>query len=262
MIYVQTEEGKVDIFSTLIGVEPHKKDDVLKKPISKKNYIICFTERAGSTMLCSLLKKTGFLGIPEEYVNPRGVMQHYLKQYPALDTLQYFDLLRRNQVSPNCVFGMKTSFPDFEPLLAEGIVAKLLSPIKFIYLTRQDIILQAISSYVARHSGLWHAFKNQSESQSVSQAIKYEETKILKLVDKLILERLQWERFFTLYSIEPLRITYEGILEDTNKTVQSILAFMDEKINTQIDLKMSETSKIGGERNKAWAKRIRAKYVL
>lgn len=261
MIYVETDQGKVDIFSTVRDLNQDQKS-ILQKPKSKKNYIICFTARSGSTMLCSILKKTGLLGTPEEFINPRGVMQSYLKQYPALDTLQYFDLLRRDQVSPNGVFGMKTSFPDFEPLLDQGIVAKLLSPVKFIYLTRQDVILQAISAYVARRSGRWHNIKNQSNGQSVFQDIEYEETEILKLVDKFILERLKWEKFFTLYSIEPLRITYESVVKNPNNNVKNICAFMDEEINIKIDLGMSETSKVGGEINQTWANRIRARYVL
>ena len=261
MIYVKTNEGKVDIFSTVAKPLIHdKKSENYTK--SKMNYVICITERSGSTMLSSLLKKTDVLGIPEEYINARGVMQKYLRQFPSSDIYQYFDWLRCKQISPNQVFGMKTSFSDFEPLLNEGIVSKLFNPVKFVYLTRRDIVLQAISSYIARCSGQWHIYKSKSDNQLALDDIEYDELRILKLVDKLIHERLQWERFFSLYSIEPLRITYEDVLEDAKNSVQIILAFMGEKMNTQVDLEMSETSKIGGERNQVWADRIRAKYVL
>ncbi len=255
MIFVDSESGKVDIFSTVLQ-DCHQ--NLEQRSISRKNYIICFTERSGSTMLCSLLKETGVLGMPEEYINPRDVMQSYLEKYRVSDISQYINILRHCQVCENGIFGMKTCFMDFEPLINQQIIGRSINPVKFIYLTRQDIILQAISAHVARSSGVWHV----AESGIAEPECEYDETAILNHVDRLLYERSQWERFFSFYSVEPLRITYEEVLENVEGVIKKILSFLGEDVQINVALSMAATQKIGGERNQAWADRIRSKYVL
>jgi LPS sulfotransferase NodH len=252
MIYVTNEIGKVDVFST-IAVKIKKRK---KGRISKKNYILCITERSGSTMFCSLLQQTNSLGMPDEYLNPRGVMQYYLEQYPVDNIVNYFDLLRRHQASGNRVFGIKTNYIDFEILVKEKLIGNLLEPVKFIYLTRQDILLQAISSYIARQSGKWHSFVDEEDNIS-SQDICYNEEEIIQITNNLLLERAQWELFFNLHSIKPLRITYEDILADTEGSIRDVAKFIGVRIKTKVNLNMSKTQKLGDLRNQEWADRIR-----
>lgn len=249
-----------DIFNEI--TETVRDEALYQKPKSLNNYIICFTERCGSTMLCSLIKKTNCLGIPDEYINPRGVAQMYLQKYPAKDIFQYFDLLRRNQVT-NDVFGMKTSFYDINFLLERGIVGELLSPVKFIYMTRHNVIQQAISSYRARNSNMWHIYKNQSISFE-QPVIEYNELEILSHVESRLKERLQWENFFTLYSINPLRITYEDVLENPQKVLQKIAHFViGEDIIIDIDLTMADTEKITPlDVSQVWADKLQARFKL
>lgn len=260
MIYIDTEQGKVDIFSTASS-DFQLADE---QTISSKNYVICFTERSGSTMLCSILKATGVLGMPEEYLNPRGSIQLFLDKYPASNILQYFDALRRHQISTNGVFGIKTCFIDFEPLINHQMISKLLNPVKFIYLMRKDIVLQAISAYVARCSGIWHLTEDGiiTDGQEIKSDCEYDEAAILSHVDRLIYERMQWERFFALYSIDPLRVAYEEVLEEPEKLVRHIAKFLGEDISIRVGLDMSATRKIGGGRNQEWAEQIRSKFVL
>ncbi|CAD5946489.1 Stf0 family sulfotransferase [Planktothrix agardhii] len=249
-----------DVFNEI--TETVKEEVIDKKPKSLKNYIICFTERCGSTMLCSLIKETNLLGMPDEYINPRGVVQTYLKKYPAKDVFQYFDLLRRNQVT-NDIFGMKTCFYDLNFLLERGIVGELLSPVKFIYMTRHNVIQQAISSYRARKSNIWHLYKNRSIS-SEQPVIEYDELAILSHVESRLKERLQWENFFTLYSVNPLRITYEDVLENPQKVLQKIANFViGEDSIIDIDLTMADTEKVTPlDVSQAWADKLQARFKL
>ena len=225
MIYIQTDQGKIDIFSTIKNID-RQTNETHEKQKSHNNYVICMTARSGSTMLCSLLKKTNLLGLPDEYINPRGVMQLYLKRFPSENIFDYFDKLRRNQISPNGVFGMKTNLPDFRVLINNSLVGKLLKPVKFIYLDRNDIILQAISVYLASKTGIWHLKNNQvNEFKTDIDDIDFDEQKILEIMERLIVQRLEWEKFFNLYSIEPLRITYEKVLKMSIKPYNKLVIF-------------------------------------
>lgn len=259
MIYVNTDQGKVDIFSTSINIE-NKNENSSRKPKSHNNYIICMTARSGSTMFCSLLEKTQLLGYPDEYLNSRGVIQMYLKKFPSHNIFDYFDRLRCHQVTPNGVFGMKTNYLDFKPLLENSLVGTLFAPVKFIYLERQDVVLQAVSSYMARKTGVWHL--NNARSEGNYRQVEFDELQIIKLMDELILEKLEWESFFSLYSINPLRLSYEEILSDVNKTVKAFGDFLNVEIIEKIDLSMSKTKKIGDSNNQEFAKNIRKKYQL
>lgn len=226
-------------------------------PKSQKNYVISFTERSGSTMLRSLLQKTGALGNPQEYINPRGPIQHFLSRYPGTDIHSYFDSITRYFSTPNGVFGMKTNYHDFKPVLEKSLIGKLLNPVKFIYLERRDVVLQAISSFIARQSGKWH-----SSNQSKTKEIVFDEKEILQLVDRILEERLEWEKFFTLYDINPLRILYEDLVSRPEVIVGEIFNFMDIPTDNKIDLQKPETKKLANDRNKDWAKKIRSKYTL
>lgn len=259
MIYVTTDTEKVDIFSTIALKRKERK----RGRTSRKNYILCITERSGSTMFCSLLQQTQSLGMPDEYLNPRGVMQYYLEQYPANNISDYFDLLRRRQSSSNLVFGMKTNYIDFEAIIKEKFIGDLFEPVKFIYLTRQDVLLQAISSYIARKSGKWHSFVDRDDKDRInSQDIPYHEEEIIQIANNLLLERARWELFFNLHSIEPLRIVYEDIIADTEKTIRDVSKFIGVRIKNKVNLTMSHTQKLGDDRNQEWADRILENHRL
>lgn len=265
MIYVRNDSGMIDIFTTILidRSSENRVVQALEKPKSSKNYVICFTERSGSTMLCSLLTQTNLLGMPDEYVNPRGPMPLALKTCPATTLEEYFDLLRRTQATPNGIFGMKSCFFDFKPLIQMGVVGKLLNPVQFIYLTRRDIILQAISGYLARKSGIWHISRQAGGAENPDyRKIEYDEEEILNLIDIQIKERLEWERFFTLYSIEPLRVVYEDIVESPTTCLKHILNFLGEDNDISPEIIESTTVKIGGEVAQNWAKRLRASFIL
>jgi len=263
MYFIDTDEGKKDIFSIRhggVGLDP----SIHNEPLSKKNYLIAFTGRSGSTLLCSLLKQAEAFGQPDEFTNPRGPMQMYLSRYPAQDLQSYMGLLRRRYAGPNGVFGMKSSYLDFEPMLREGLVAKCLAPLQFVYLTRRDIVLQAISFARAKQTSIWHSFRRSSGSEGEGDIVTptFDESAILREVDGLITQQLQWEKFFTLYSIDPLRITYEDILADAGAVLGRIAAYLDIASYSEVTLKMAETKKLGDELSIEWATRIRNAHKL
>lgn len=253
----------VDLFSLFEAdgsVTPN--EEVLKKPKSTNNYIICATERSGSTMLCSLLAQTGVLGHPDEYLNQRGGIGFYLKKYPSKNISEYFDQLRRDKASPNGVFGLKTAYVDFEPLVDKALCAELLAPLRFIYLYRKDLLLQAISGALARKTRIWHARNENDSVEASAREVEFSERAILKTLELIIKERQLWERFFALHSVEPLQISYEQIVADPATVIDQVGEYLGVAVERKIDLAMSATQKLGDERNLEWAQRLRAKYSL
>jgi LPS sulfotransferase NodH len=266
VIHTSYNGPRRDVFDDVDGSVAEENDEV-GDFADKKSYVLCFVERSGSTMLTDVMKRTKLLGRPTEYVNPRGPMYYELKKYPAKSLPQYFNKLRHSCSSPNGVFGMKTIFEDFKPLLDAGLVSTLLGTPSFIYLTRKDVVLQAISSYLARKRDFWHS-SDRTMTANVGVnfddiVVEFDRDAVIRLVDRFLNERTTWERFFCLYGIEPLRIEYEDLVPGKiSHEIKRICehvgiepSFSEMNISTSLEI-------LRDERNAEWAKRIRDEFKL
>jgi LPS sulfotransferase NodH len=208
---------------------------------------------------------TGVLGDPDEFFNPRGPIPMWLRQYPAPTMRAYIHTLRQERASPNGVFSVKTTFLDLVPTLDAGLVTDFLGRTDFIYLTRRDLIAQAISAYLAEGSGVWH--RDQSgdvyrPSGAESSDPPFDELRILQKLDEFVVMQQQWERTFALYSIDPLRLTYEDFVADASAVVRRIASYLGVEWSGAVSLDSAVTAKLGNEQSATWAALIRANHRL
>jgi LPS sulfotransferase NodH len=208
---------------------------------------------------------TGVLGEPDEYFNPRGPLPLWLRRYPAVNLTDYIQILRRERSTSNGVFSLKATFADIAPTLESGLTRELLGETHFVYLTRWDVIAQAISSYVAEESGVWHRqpsgdlYRSSGEG---NQDPPFDEARILLKLEELVQMQQRWERTFALYSIEPLRICYEDVVADASAVVERIAGHVGVDWSGRLSLENAATAKLGNERNERWAQLIRAGHRL
>jgi trehalose 2-sulfotransferase len=231
-----------------------------ERQLSSKTLLIAMLPRTGSTALCSLLEATGVLGFPREYLNPRGPLKPWARRLSASNLSEYLEALRREQVTPNGVFGFKTLYPDLEPLLDRAPIAELLDAAQFVYLTREDRVAQAISEYLADRSGVWHQDAEGERFRSRGGGDPdppYNEAEILRRRDALAETEADWERFFGERSIEPLRITYERFVADANATVRAIARHVGVEWEGELSLEGAETTRLADARSERWAQRFR-----
>ena len=228
---------------------------------SRINYVICMLPRSGSSMFCSILEATGFLGYPDEYLNPRGAVQMYAARYISGSLREYFDILRRERSTSNGVFGLKITIDDLKPIIDASMIKELLSPVQFIFLERQDLVLQAVSVVIAKQTGIWHRDASGAplRSQTIGEA-KFDESAIIANLDELTRMRANWERFFSLHSISPMRLVYEDLLENINESVTQVANSVGVTLTQSVDMSMSATSKLADERSYEWADEMRRKY--
>jgi LPS sulfotransferase NodH len=214
-------------------------------------------------MVSSLLQKTGKLGRPGEFefLNPRGGVQMFLGRCHAKNLYEYFGYLRHEFSTPNGRFGMKATYPDFQPLIQRKAIAKLLGPVQFIHLTRRDVLRQAVSSALARKRNYWHAY-NGKDTMPPDEDLEIDEAMVLRLVDQVLLERQSWERFFTLYGIQPLRITYEDMLADHRAVLDSVFRYLDMPIDARRFHAEPETQRLSNDVNERWVEEIRSRFPL
>jgi LPS sulfotransferase NodH len=190
-----------------------------RPPIDPQNiYTICMMPRAGTNFLVQCLSDTGVLGRPGEYLHrnePTALPSIVTRFGPrTLDDVMA-EIMGRTR-SPNGMFGIKVHIGMLLPLLVEGTFDSTLARGKFIYITRDDLLMQAISFVRAQMTGVWIA-KNETAG-----AAHFDFARLHDTVGYLTRMMTQWETFFALNGITPLRIRYEAIDRDVDAVVARV----------------------------------------
>jgi LPS sulfotransferase NodH len=181
----------------------------------QRGYAICTQPRSGSNLLCQVLSSTDQLGYPLEYFNGPGRRALGLPDFPDAPKLQIEAVLRLG-ATPNGVYAVKLFASQFAAFSRRLRWIDLLPNLHFVYLTRDDLLGQAISWARALQSEQYRS------TQPAQQAAVYDADLIRSRLTAIALERAQWEAFFARTGIEPLRIVYERFLEDRSNYVDRV----------------------------------------
>jgi trehalose 2-sulfotransferase len=215
---------------------------------SGPGYWICMVPRCGSTYLSQLLIRTGVLGRPQEYLNIEGV---YRREARAAGFESYLRQVRVDAATSNGVHGMKVTFDHIAHLIQRDLFP--LPSDRYVYLTREDVLMQGISFYRAVRSGVWT-----EPSARTPRPVEYDAEAIWEHVDMLVRMMSQWERLFAWYGIQPLRLTYEELVSSPAEAVRAIAELMG------VEIEMSQIPTTAGfhqqrdRQSTAWATRLRA----
>ena len=177
--------------------------------------------RSGSTHLAMQLWKTGVMGAPMEYPNTPFMDMMRKRLDTGDDYVAYWNTLKRIRTSRNGVFGYKMFVSDYVrsgnqyPELLPEIM-----PDKVVYLTRSNLIEQAVSYSKAIRSGAWF------HGVPMRERPVYDEEDIRLAVAALKYQMDFWGELFTLTKTEVHAITYEALLADPEGTVAGVANFL------------------------------------
>lgn len=180
----------------------------------KAKYAIVCSPRSGSTHLCSLLTSTKRAGNPEEFFNP----EKYNDTDCSVFDKKYVECIMNATKTDNNVFGTKVV--DLNQL--KNIQVAGFEPSHYIWLRREDKVLQAISLYKAWYSGVW------SDTPNID--IPYNREEIKKFVSKLEQEEEAYIKFFK--GKKHLEIWYnEDLVQVPEQVVIAILNYIGVNTN-------------------------------
>jgi LPS sulfotransferase NodH len=215
-------------------------------PIS--NYAVCASPRTGSSLLCELLSGTGVAGAPVEYFQEGFHRRGWYLQLNCTDFDDYRSKLLRQRITPNGVFGFKTHWSQFSHLMTLLTGMSGASPQafthwrqslddtlgcrRFIYVTRQDIVQQAVSLVVARHTGVWY-----DHGQSIGKLndTPFDVEAIDRAVDYIRESRTMWRTFFDQSGVDALLVRYEELVSDREGTLSRVLDYLGLELPAPID---------------------------
>lgn len=205
-----------------------------------RNFIICATERSGSTLLCKLLQLNG-IGDADEYFN----MLHFEKRkwhehfHTDKDCSKehYLSRLKSLASSSNGVFGIKLMWGHL-PFLKQTIeqvtsgrlntdfqaINKFVPDAKYIYLYRSDVVRQSISYYRAQKRNLWHMPNGNRNPPETD--VGFSVDGISQNLTNCIKDNKMWLNFFNDNSISPLILEYNQVYLQPAYTVERIAEFI------------------------------------
>jgi LPS sulfotransferase NodH len=199
-------------------------EDLTPPAADPRLILLCMTPRSGSTALSAALASTGLLGLGGERLNRknRTLNQIALETRPRTRR-QLIERVIEASRTDNGVAQIKCDLPQVLPFLLDPACNAVLACAKFVYLTRGDLLGQAISRHRSTSVGVAHAKGKRAEARSDSRKeAAYSFTDIATQLDHLSRMMAGYEKVFAFLGIQPLRLTYETITADTGRAVQDI----------------------------------------
>jgi trehalose 2-sulfotransferase len=229
------------------------------------SYLICATQRSGSTLLCEALQNTGLAGWPEEYfqihkktgsirrpsdyfqgLNVTDMISYLDDSSPSSDPLPRVDKqpfedflveVFRRGTTPNGVFGAKIMWAYFG-----GFISKLREIPRYKEMKGNNLLSAVFPNLhyiwltrqdkVRQAISLWKALQTWTWRQETDTSLPPKEphfhfTAIEHLVKQLEADEKAWQHYFKKHHIQPYTVVYEQLVTAYEETALDILRYLD-----------------------------------
>ncbi len=198
---------------------------------------------------------TGILGWPLEFFNPDS-LPDFFKIVPASSVEIYTGALQQRFKSASGVFGLEATPFQIAPLLEDGRWWKLYPNMRYVILTREDVVAQAISLHLMVTTGVAHTSMGFSKEQHRAyETAKYDAVGIYKWLRHILEAEWLINHYFTDH--QPLLITYEHLTRSPEQVIRHIASHIGVEWNGSVEMGKLLHQKISSQRNKDWAQRFR-----
>ena len=216
--------------------------------------LLCMTPRSGSTALSAALAASRRLGLGGERLNRNT---RFMTDIIAAERPETPRALLERVIAgartPNGVAQIKCDLPQVLPFLLDPACFAILRNAALVYLTREDVLAQAISRYRGFQAGVWHAGKEgagkEAEPAGKAAEAPYDFHGISDQLAFIANMMQGYERLFGALGLKPLRITYEGMTADTPGTLARIAALLGESLPPDLDLAAGGFAPVSGRNN-------------
>ena len=146
--------------------------------------VLCMTPRSGSTYLGSLMRENGLGNGTEHFRVSGGAMERFCKDRKITT---YDDYIRKiiELRTKDGIFTAKVDWLQYIPIYYFGMHDHYFKSAQFIFLTRSDILMQAISRYIATETGYSHSI-NVEKAHTAGSDISFDFAKITQHIEHLI----------------------------------------------------------------------------
>ena len=249
-----------------------------------KLLILCMTPRSGSTALSGALAASRMMGLGGERLNYNPLKKLIAATAPQSLLQVLTAVIDSSRSRKSGVAQIKCDLPQLLPFLVDPDCLTLLTQAQFVYLTREDVLGQAISRYRGAVTGHWHSTMSKvrenepgqngaNESGVVGPAdlpdhpvpgkpgnshdVPFDFAAIKGQIDHLTKMMAAYERVFAAFGLSPLRITYEQVTADSYAVMARMAATLG--VSLPADVSLAD----GGHVRTATANNddLRARYI-
>lgn len=222
--------------------EQQMTSELLDQPMFEdkpRRIFVCSTPRSGSYMLCRYMINAG-LGVPHEYFNPiimqqisrrlgLGATAEKLKwrrptprdrlpfgkaaRAAEMDFLEKYTHALIPRRCKNGFFAAKVHYEQYIKVLNNKIGWDLLDGGTFVYLYREDLLKQAISTRFSFLTGRW-SIDDTVTTAPAKDPDFFDISAINSMLEMLADEDYGWRMFFAQNGISPIFISYEQFCID------------------------------------------------
>ena len=227
-------------------------DSQARHQAPRLSVIICTLPRSGSWLFCDGLLRSGVAGRPQEYFR-----SDWLQRFQEVGSLRFPNPLQQRDLWPpaprpgvppgrrdihrflrevtatgttdNGVFSMKCHWFQANELLGRlrrsgrygnhPRLHDIFPGVRYIRLTREDKVRQAISWYRAMHSDVWWVYGRGTQTPPP----QYDSQRITQLQSWLEDLERRWDAYLGRCPGVPIRIRYEALADDYQGTMQRVL---------------------------------------
>jgi LPS sulfotransferase NodH len=241
----------------------------------RRSYLVCATQRSGSSLLCEALRNTGLAGRPAEYLLDAEAggweSGDWARARGVSSRAEFVRLVLRLGTTPNGVFGSKLlgdhrdeAVERLRPLAgaaagggtrtAHGVLSAAFPGLRYVRLTRRDRVRQAVSWLRAAQTGRWAAHVPADDDA----APRYDAAALDAIVRHIGAAERAWDDFFRDAGIEPHGVTYEGLVAAYGETALGVLDFLGVPYARPLAFGVRRLVRQADAESEAWARRYAA----
>ena len=246
-------------------VDPDITETFLSQQIDRFT-ILAMTPRSGSTLLSFTLNQIEGVKGKGEWLRWKNQAlrrrANVLRAHNPLDMI--VDKWQQLEVGHTEMLALKCSFGQFAPLLFIPALREKLNSAKWIYLTRQDILGQAISKYRADLTGYHHSDRppdGTSNSQIQAPPVTFDREMIDSALRAICQQMMSWEYLFACLNIKPLRLTYEDLTAEFGLSIERTANHIGSTLTATPDINSTGLRKVGDDLNTSLAAKFQVEAM-
>jgi LPS sulfotransferase NodH len=229
------------------------------------SYLICATNRSGSSLLCEALKNTGIAGRPEEYFW-RDDEPFWSERWSVSTYADYLNKAIEEGTTPNGVFGAKVMWgyfddfltklrriPEYEELAVPDLMRTVFPNPHYIWMTRRDKVRQAVSFWKAIETGIWACTGDEPPTPAKEPVFDFEP--IDYLVQEIVTHEAAWQQYFSECGVTPFTVVYEELVLAYEETARQTLQYLSIPIPENLVFAERQLKKQADALSEEWVQR-------
>lgn len=191
-------------------------------PYAPRTAVVCFTNRCGSTLVCSALSQIGIAGEPDqfknyEFLNAQSVVEKSRRlQFTSFE--EYLRACAVEHAGSEGWFTVKSSIRQLNHLVESGLLQRMTPAPVVIWVRRRNVLAQAVSYWTAHQDGAWTSL----HPPQSGVAPRYDEVAITRVARDIYTDNALFEMFFDLHGVEPLQLWYEDVAQNHQALISQL----------------------------------------